>query len=494
MLFVPYRGGCCVKAELVRRRDRFTVDVALFDPTTGDRMEGVEEAHCINPGRMEGFVRPGAEVYLSLCMTNRSGRKSPWTLELVCLDGLVCSVNTLRPNEIVGALLSARKCPALEWLEMAAEKSPPREYGDVPLGTSRRRRKRARTNCSPAAQETCETPQSSPPLFASASEYFEIDLFPKSSRSNSDGQALPHRCRFDFWLRELPSRQDHWVEVKNCHLVTDGWGYFPDSVSARATRHLRELHLLVQHGHRATMVFVVQRADVEEERGVRPSDFHDPEFAATCREVGWTPFVAGGQESGACPRSGGYRTNGSGGTSGGGGGSGSGGCGSGGRAAAPAGGRGRVTLRALKVACGPEGAWVLGEVPVDLAPYDTAPSAAAWAAARPNSGWLRTFESSGPVADPSAWRQVANGPFAHNAKSSSTSNDGRSCGASASTGPRAQLSSPHWAGTQQPGQAAVASMSRFFSGAVSLTPPPCVCECKHTAQAPHKHPEYLSSG
>ena len=31
-------------------------------------------------------------------------------------------------------------------------------------------------------------------------------------------------------------------EVKNCHMVyPDGNGYFPDSVSARASRHMQEL-------------------------------------------------------------------------------------------------------------------------------------------------------------------------------------------------------------------------------------------------------------
>ena len=61
-------------------------------------------------------------------------------------------------------------------------------------------------------------------------------------------------------------------------VYADGWAYFPDSVSERATRHAEALSALVQQGHRATVVLVVQRGDVQ--HGVRPSAWHDPAFAA----------------------------------------------------------------------------------------------------------------------------------------------------------------------------------------------------------------------
>lgn len=87
--------------------------------------------------------------------------------------------------------------------------------------------------------------------------------------------------RIDFWLRT--GKSEHFLEVKNCHLVyPDGRAYFPDSVSARAARHLEELARVARQGHRASVLFTVQRADA---RAVRPSDVHDPAFAAAARRA-----------------------------------------------------------------------------------------------------------------------------------------------------------------------------------------------------------------
>ncbi|MDP3276867.1 MAG: DNA/RNA nuclease SfsA [Deltaproteobacteria bacterium] len=75
----------------------------------------------------------------------------------------------------------------------------------------------------------------------------------------------------------------HWIEVKNIHLVyPDGGAYFPDSVSERGSKHLRELTELAERGQRCTVQFVVQRGDA---RFVRPSDVHDPVFARAAREA-----------------------------------------------------------------------------------------------------------------------------------------------------------------------------------------------------------------
>lgn len=85
--------------------------------------------------------------------------------------------------------------------------------------------------------------------------------------------------RIDYWLRK--GSREHFVEVKNCHLTyPDGRGYFPDSVSTRASKHLEELASEVRKGHRATVIFTAQRMDT---KSVRPSDVHDPEFAKAAR-------------------------------------------------------------------------------------------------------------------------------------------------------------------------------------------------------------------
>jgi len=53
-----------------------------------------------------------------------------------------------------------------------------------------------------------------------------------------------------------------YVEVKNVHLSRrHGLAEFPDSITARGTKHLVEMARMVRAGHRAIMVFLIQRAD-----------------------------------------------------------------------------------------------------------------------------------------------------------------------------------------------------------------------------------------
>jgi len=55
-----------------------------------------------------------------------------------------------------------------------------------------------------------------------------------------------------------------FVEVKNVHLLRrQGLAEFPDSVTARGAKHLRELADMVAEGHRAVMVYLVQRGDAD---------------------------------------------------------------------------------------------------------------------------------------------------------------------------------------------------------------------------------------
>jgi sugar fermentation stimulation protein A len=69
--------------------------------------------------------------------------------------------------------------------------------------------------------------------------------------------------RIDLLL-ESPSRGLAYVEVKNVHMMrTSGLAEFPDSVTERGVKHLGELMGMVREGHRAVMVFLIQRADAE---------------------------------------------------------------------------------------------------------------------------------------------------------------------------------------------------------------------------------------
>jgi len=70
--------------------------------------------------------------------------------------------------------------------------------------------------------------------------------------------------RVDFLL-EHPDRPPCWLEVKNVHLMRSAaLAEFPDCVAARSLKHLQELTAMVQAGHRAVMLFVIQRTDCTE--------------------------------------------------------------------------------------------------------------------------------------------------------------------------------------------------------------------------------------
>lgn len=89
--------------------------------------------------------------------------------------------------------------------------------------------------------------------------------------------------RLDFLLAGYPGRGDCYVEVKNVTAaVSAGVALFPDAVSERASRHLRELAELRRGGARCALVYCVQRPDVNR---VRPAVQIDPQYAAALAEA-----------------------------------------------------------------------------------------------------------------------------------------------------------------------------------------------------------------
>jgi len=73
-----------------------------------------------------------------------------------------------------------------------------------------------------------------------------------------------------------------YVEVKNVTMVENQKAFFPDAVSVRAQKHLKELANMVQEGHRAIIFYVIQRPDAKE---VLPADQIDPEYGQILRHV-----------------------------------------------------------------------------------------------------------------------------------------------------------------------------------------------------------------
>ncbi len=69
--------------------------------------------------------------------------------------------------------------------------------------------------------------------------------------------------RIDFLLSE-PGLPDAYVEVKSVTLSRQpGLAEFPDSVTARGAKHLAELSEMAVQGHRAIMLYLVQRTDCD---------------------------------------------------------------------------------------------------------------------------------------------------------------------------------------------------------------------------------------
>ncbi len=94
------------------------------------------------------------------------------------------------------------------------------------------------------------------------------------------------RSRVDFLLSE-PGLPDAYVEVKNVHLRRDGdWAEFPDCVTTRGARHLEELAAMVAEGHRAVMLYLVQRTDCARFRLAADLDPGYARAFAAAREAG----------------------------------------------------------------------------------------------------------------------------------------------------------------------------------------------------------------
>ena len=89
------------------------------------------------------------------------------------------------------------------------------------------------------------------------------------------------RSRVDFVLDQ--NGQSTYLEVKNVTLRhAEAVSAFPDSVTERGTRHLKELATMVTQGHKSVMLFCGSRSDC---RAIRPADDIDPVYGKTLREV-----------------------------------------------------------------------------------------------------------------------------------------------------------------------------------------------------------------
>ena len=181
-------------------------------------------AHCPNPGSMAGLAEPGAEVWLSPAANPK--RKLQWTWELVrdAATGSLVGINTGRANAVAEeALRSGLADPALAASTIRREV----RYGDG--------------------------------------------------------------SRVDFLLTSEDGRRCY-LEVKSVtlrrSLSPPHVGEFPDAVTMRGARHLRELASVCAAGDRAVLLYLVQREDCETVRVAADIDPAYATAASAAREAG----------------------------------------------------------------------------------------------------------------------------------------------------------------------------------------------------------------
>lgn len=90
------------------------------------------------------------------------------------------------------------------------------------------------------------------------------------------------KSRIDLLLSGHGAGPDAWVEVKNVTLAEKNQGFFPDAVTERGQKHLRELMAQVKQGDRAVLFFVVNHTGIET---VRPADHIDRKYGELLREA-----------------------------------------------------------------------------------------------------------------------------------------------------------------------------------------------------------------
>ncbi|MEH6910475.1 MAG: DNA/RNA nuclease SfsA [Oceanicoccus sp.] len=186
-------------------------------------LEGGEQitVHCPNTGAMTGCAEAGSTVWLST--SDNPKRKYVHTWELVRVaDGNMACIHSAKANVLVKEAIEKGVVPELaDYKRIHTEV----KYGD---------------------------------------EGSRIDLLlEKDGRGEASGKCF--------------------VEVKSVTLhLGDGLGVFPDAVSDRGRKHLRELMSMVNQGHRAVLFFCVLHTGIKR---VAPADLIDELYGDTFREA-----------------------------------------------------------------------------------------------------------------------------------------------------------------------------------------------------------------
>ncbi|MFI8417889.1 DNA/RNA nuclease SfsA [Serratia sp. NPDC078593] len=87
--------------------------------------------------------------------------------------------------------------------------------------------------------------------------------------------------RIDLLL-QAENRANCYIEVKSVTLLQQQQGYFPDAVTLRGQKHLRELQSVVESGQRAVLFFAVLHSGIDR---VAPAHHIDAHYATLLSQV-----------------------------------------------------------------------------------------------------------------------------------------------------------------------------------------------------------------
>ncbi|MGA7935813.1 MAG: DNA/RNA nuclease SfsA [Kovacikia sp.] len=179
----------------------------------------VVTAHCPNTGPMTGVCKVGSVVYVSF--SDNPNRKLSYTLEMIQVhdNGATwAGVNTSLPNRVVNLALTQKLIPELgNYSQIRFE---------VPYGVDR-------------------------------------------------------KSRIDFLLTGDESDKPIYVEVKNTTWVQANLALFPDTVTTRGQKHLRELMALLPDAS-SVMLYFINRSDCPY---FAPGESADPVYGQLFREA-----------------------------------------------------------------------------------------------------------------------------------------------------------------------------------------------------------------
>ncbi len=115
-------------------------------------------------------------------------------------------------------------------------------------------------------------------------EAISLDLIPELRGYNalkSEVKYGAESSRIDFML-QAEDRPECYIEVKSVTLADRDYGYFPDAVTLRGQKHLRELISVAAAGKRAVLLFAVLHSAIGR---FSPARHIDPKYAQLLNEA-----------------------------------------------------------------------------------------------------------------------------------------------------------------------------------------------------------------